>query len=319
LETHSSFETHKKTGIMDWRPEAIRVPSIFVIVAGHMLFFTGYLLNDARNPLVWCGGLAIGAFMACSGYVHGLKDEFNRSGTLNRSNYIKYFKSRFLRLYIGYYLAVIVVFIAKLMAGFSVEFSTTGELVYGVSNPIYITPASLLLDITCMWPLFTANLGGIWPEGWFVCAILILSLAYPIFRRIYSINKNYLYAIMVIIIIVRLVVIVFINANYAYYFPFAWTAEFCLGMIIGNKVCRSGGPTPPSTPYQRLIISAAARVWPIYLFHMAAIVFMPEFAPIKDFFLTILVVVILTEIFYRILGIINRKLGVKQKLGVKPM
>ncbi len=296
---------------MDWRPEVMRIPSIFVVVVGHMLFETGYLVNDARNPLVWLGGLAIGVFIACSGYVHGLKDEFNKPGSLNRTIYWKFFKTRFLRLYIGYYLALLVIFIAKLLSGYPVVFST-GPLT-NVTWPMTITPISLVLDLTCMWPLFTGLYGGIWPAGWFVSVMMILSLAYPFLRRLYSLNKNYLYLIAIVTLIARFYVIICVNANYAYFFPFAWTAEFSAGIMLGNRVGMKGGPNPPSASYQYMIIKMAARVWPLYLFHMAVIVFMTTYAPSLEFLIATLAVLILAEIFYRILEKINRKVGVKRK------
>ena len=306
---------------IDWRPQAIRIFSIFFVVVGHMFFTTGYLLNDAiAEPLIWLGGVAIGAFIMCSGYVHGLKDEFNKPGSLNRSTFVKFFKGRFFRLYIGYYLALIAVLIAKLLAGFSISFSATG-IVWGNANPIVISPLSLVLDLTCTWPLFTAATGGIWCEGWFICAIMVLSFAYPVFRRLYSMNRYYLYSIMIALFLVRLFFIFFINANYAYFFPFAWTAEFSFGIILGDRVRRSGGPKPPSASYQRIIITAAERVWPLYLFHMVVIVFMttpllyggqPR-APYWEFLIAVAAILVVTECFHRMLGVINKKLGVKKK------
>ncbi|MHA1129796.1 MAG: acyltransferase family protein [Candidatus Helarchaeota archaeon] len=298
---------------MDWRPQSIRLFAIFIVIIGHMLFTTHYLINDARFPLVWLGGVAIGFFMACSGYVHGLKDEFNKSGTLNYKSYVKFFKSRFLRLYIGYYLALIVVLIAKILAGYTVIFSFSKPLPFNHPNPMPITPASLALDLTCMWPFLTLNIGGIWPEGWFICAMIILSLTYPLLRRIYSINKNYLYTIIIGTFIFRMIILICINANYAYYFPYAWVAEFGIGIILGDKVRLKGGPKPPDTAYKRFFIKAAERVWPLYLFHMAAVVFMPSYAPLKDFLITALVVLVLMEIFYRILRVINNQLKGKQR------
>ncbi|NVM53113.1 MAG: acyltransferase family protein, partial [Candidatus Helarchaeota archaeon] len=227
----------------DWRPDVLRLFSIVIIVLGHMLFYTGYLLNDPRNPVVWLGGVAIGLFFACSGYVHSLKDEFNKPGSLNLSTYGKFLKKRFLRLYIGYYLALFVVLIAKLLSGITIEFSTTAPLQFGFQHHIIITPTSLILDLTCMWPLFTTKLGGIWPEGWFICSMLILSLCYPLLRRLHSIKKIYLYLVMIIALIVRFTLLtlgiytgILILATYAFYFPFAWTAEYSLGIIAGNRV-----------------------------------------------------------------------------------
>ncbi len=312
---NSSLKSPEREEAIDWRPQAIRVFAIFIVVVGHMLTYTGYIVNDARNPIVWLGGIAIGVFMACAGYVHGLKDEFNKPGSLNGKTYMGFVKKRFFRLYIGYYLAIGVVVVAKLWAGYTIAFSATAPLEFGLQRDIIITPASIALDLSCMWPLLTMNLGGLWPEGWFICAMMILSLSYPILRRIYSINKNYLYIIMIALFSFRLFVIIHpaLNANYAYYFPFAWTAEFSLGIIIGDRICKKGGPSPPSAKWQRIINKAAERVWPLYLFHMSAVVFMPDYAPLKDFLLTILVFLILTEIFHQILSRVNKFIGGKVK------
>ncbi len=309
-----SFEPSQKDRVMDWRPQGIRLFSIFIVVAGHMLFTTQYLVNDARHPLVWLGGIAIGFFMACSGYVHGLKDEFNKPGSVNLRSYMKFFKNRFLRLYIGYYIALIVILIAKIFAGFAPFFSITAPLPYGHHIPMAITPASLALDLTCMWPLLTLTNGGIWPEGWFICCILILSLTYPFFRRLYSINKYYLYAIIVGTLVVRMIVIIWINANYAFYFPYAWTSEFALGIIIGDRIRLGGGPKPPDKRYKRFLIKAAERVWPLYLYHMLVVVFMPKYASVGIFILTTVGVLIVMEIFYRLLNFINSQLPGKRTI-----
>ena len=119
---------------------------------------------------------------------------------------------------------------------------------------------------------------------------------------------------MIVAFTIRLIFIFALSfADYAYYFPYAWTAEFSLGIIVGDRIRRGGGLKPPSRKYQNIIISAGSRVWPVYLVHMAAIVFMPVGAPIKDFFLTVLVFLILTEIFYRVLNFLNDKLRLIKK------
>jgi hypothetical protein len=297
---------------MDWRPQAIRIFSIFIVVAGHMLFTTQYLVNDPRHPLVWLGGIAIGFFMACSGFVHGLKDEFNKPGVLNLKSYVKFFKNRFLRLYIGYYIALIVILIVKIFAGFAPYFSLTAPLPLLHPVPMPITPASLTLDLTCMWPLVTLANGGIWPEGWFICCILILSLTYPFFRRLYSINKKYLYGIIIGAFIMRIITIFWINATYAFYFPYAWTSEFALGIVLGDRVRLGGGPKPPDTRYKRFFIEAGKRVWPLYLYHMVVVVFMPVHASVGLFVLTSIGVLIVMEIFYRVLNFINGHLPGKR-------
>ncbi|MFX1293388.1 MAG: acyltransferase family protein [Promethearchaeota archaeon] len=320
---HSTPNTLKKEVPLDWKPQGIRLFSILVVVVGHTLFYTGYLINDAKYPLVWFGGVAIGCFMACSGYVHGLKDEFNKTGSLNISTYGKFFKKRLFRLYIGYYIALFVILVAKIVAGFSFYFTTSEPIDFGPNNPIQITPISLFLDLTCMWPLFTASTGGIWAESWFICAMMVLSLTYPLLRRLNSINKYYLYLVIIITLIFRFYIIFAINANLAYYFPLAWTAEFSLGIIIGDRVCKKGGPIPPTAPYQHRINAAAERVWPLYLFHMVPVVFMTPLivvgdiviprAPFWEFLLVIPAILITAEVFHRILTLINNKLGDKNK------
>jgi len=297
------FRSPKPENIMDWRPEIIRIVSILYIVLGHMFFYTQYIINDPLNPLVWIGGIGVATFVVSSAYVHSLKDEFNKPGSLNLSSYWRFIKKRFLRLYVGYYLALGVLLVAKLWIGYTIIYSPTG-LTIGGSNksvPIQISPESLILDLTCMWPLITGLEGGIFPEAWFICAIMILSLSYPFLRRLHSINPNYLYLIIIITTVFRLIVVFSSNSAYAYHFPFAWTAEFSCGIILGNRVCMGGGPAPPDSLAKRTIIRMATRTWPIYLFHMSVVVFMIYHAPAKDFFASLLLIIMVVEFFGQIL------------------
>lgn len=318
-ESQSGIQSISKSSqqnfFMDWRPEAIRTVSICYIILGHMLLTTAYIKNDPRNPLVLTAGIMIGFFIFCSAYVHGLKDEFNKSGSLNISTYWKFFKTRFLRLYIGYYLALVVVLIAKLCAGYTFVFASSGLTIGGSGKvtPIIISPESMALDLTCLWPLVTGLLGGIFPEAWFIGTILILSLAYPFLRRLNSINPKYLYLIIILTTVIRIIVAIKSDPNYAFHFPFAWTAEFSFGIMIGNRICMKGGPAPPNALYQRIIINMATRVWPLYLFHMTAVVFLPVGAPVIDFVLAYIVIIILAEFFRRVLRYINGLLGVKRR------
>jgi len=315
------FKSPKPENIMDWRPEVIRIVSIFYIVLGHMLFYTGWLINDPTNPLVWIGGVGVAFFVVSSAYVHSLKDEFNKPGSLNFTSYWRFLKNRFLRLYIGYYLALVVTLIAKLWIGYTVVFSPMGLTIGGSSRsvPIQISPESLVLDLTCMWPLITGLEGGIFPEAWFICAIMILSLSYPFLRRLHSINPNYLYLIIIITTVFRLIVVIFSNSAFAYHFPFAWTAEFSCGIILGNRVCMGGGPAPPNSLSKRIIIRMATRVWPIYLFHMAVVVFMFDHAPVRDFIASLVVIIMIVEFFGQILRNITSLIFAEKKKPPPPI
>ncbi len=294
----------------DWRPEVIRIFAIFVVVLFHLEFYTHNLVAEIGNPLVLLGGVAIGAFMITSGYVYGLKDEFNKPGLLNRSSYKEFLKKRVVKLYIGYYLALIVVLIAKLLSGHTIEFSTTSQLTYYYQNPIQMTPLSITLDITGLWSLITGNSGGIWPEGWFITAMLILAIVYPFLRRIYSINKRYLYSIIISTVIARISIISFFNPNWAYYFPFAWTTEFSLGIILGDYARKaSSSVTSKSDGFcKKIIVNMGSRVWPIYLVHISAIVFMPDALSILNVLVCIATILILAEIIYQILKNIYKRI-----------
>ena len=164
--TEREDKEKKKFAKMDWRIELARIIAIGIIIIFHILLFTEWV-GRAEFHKTWPFVIALGCFFYCSGNVQGLKDEFNKPGSLTIKKYFKYVKNRFLRLYIGYYLGLGGFLIAKLIAG----------------KPIIITPWTLFLDLTSLWPLLTGNAGGIWPEGWFVGALLLVSLIYPFLRR----------------------------------------------------------------------------------------------------------------------------------------
>jgi hypothetical protein len=280
-----------------------------VVIIFHIQFYTQTLENNYSNPLVLLGGLAIGAFMVCSGYVNGLKDEFSQPSSLTGKTYEIYVKKRFLRLYLGYFLAINIVFLAKFLAGYTITFSLSGDLVFLHTNPLQLTPASLALDYSTLWPLVTGYSGGIWPEGWFVYAIIMLSLIYPFLRRLYSLNKFYLFFLIGLTIVLRVIIGYTINPNYAYYFPFAWTAEFSIGILLGIHIRESHHLSSRPATYKRIIISLAARVWPLYLIHMAIIVFMQIYYSPLDIFLLVLLIFAVTEPFHRLLQLLTKRLG----------
>ena len=287
----------------------MRLLAITVVIIFHIEFYTQSLGNNYSNPLIWLGGLAIGAFMVCSGYMHGLKDEFSKPGSLSGKTYEIYLKKRLICLYVGYFLALTIVFLAKLLAGYTISFSLSGDLVFGHTNTLHLTPTSLVLDITSLWSLVTGNSGGIWPEGWFVSAIIMLSLIYPLLRRLYSLNKFYIYSIIGVTIVIRVIIGYTINPNYAYYFPFAWTAEFSLGILLGNYIRESHPLSSQPALYKKIISSLAARVWPLYLIHMAIIVFMQTYYSPLDIILLTLLIFAATEGFYRLLQLLSKRLG----------
>jgi len=106
----------------------------------------------------------------------------------------------------------------------------------------------------------------------------------------------------------RLIIIAFLDPNYAYYFPFAWTAEFSFGIMWGDYMRRTGGFSQIPARYKNIINGIAARVWSIYLVHIAVVVFIPDVFKVTDFIIAFVGIIILGETFYHILKAINRKL-----------
>jgi len=287
----------QKTKRMDWRIELIRIPAILAVVIVHMQLESGWI-NGSTMPQNFILYIAMAMFMYASGFVQGLKNEFSNPGDINKKSYFKYIKKRFLKLYIGYYLAFGTVFLSRLFA-------------YYIINkpfPLIYTPWSLFLDLTGTWGLFTTcGCGGIWPPGWFICAIFMISLIYPFLRRLSSINKIYIYVVMAIAIVMRIILAITLY-NPAYFFPFSWITEFSIGMLFGKWSDSTGGPPVVSKRYQKVIIKLGARVWPMYLSHIVPIVWISYLAGFWEFFIIFIIIFPLTELFHRILIIINKKI-----------
>ena len=167
----------------DYQIEATRIVAIVYPVIFHMLVETGAFLTEGDAFIaLQIGAIMMAIFMFDSGFVHGIKEEFESQGSLNKSTYFSYIKKRFLRIYIGFYLAYTAIFITKFISNY----------------PMTITPFTLFFDLTNTWGLFFGRAGEIWSEGWFLCAIFWVSFLYPFIRRLLSISAIYAYIIIII-------------------------------------------------------------------------------------------------------------------------
>ena len=279
---------------MDWRIEGAKFVSILIIVYYHMLINASWVTSGVYIE-TWPPAIAVGVFFYCSGYVHGLNDQFNSPGSLNPTTYNKYIKKRFFRLFLGYSLALFFVLIAKIIN----------------QKPIDYSPWALFLDFTSLRPLLTGTGGGIWLEGWFCCAIMIFSFVYPFIRMI---KRIYLIPISIIIITIRIFIIFSPFPDPAYFFPFSWLPEFIGGMVLGDKRRRlQGGPPKNKNGFQKIIVKMGIIVWPLYLSHMIAIAFLTEFASAWQLILVGIAFIPLTIIFYFLLELINKLLKKLEK------
>jgi len=289
----------KKLKNIDSNIEVIRIICIVIVVFSHSLLYSGLFTVLGSIYLFIPVGICMAIFLFCSGYVHGLKDEFETAESLTKTTYFTHVKNRFLRIYIGYYIALGSIFIAKLIVG------------YPMNN---LTPFALFLDLTNLSGLLTGSMGVIWQEGWFLCALFWLSVLYPLLRRLFSINNNYIFLIVAIIVPVRILIALTPYSVISYCHPLAWLPEFCLGIQIGRLVLGRGGVKPETTKKQKIINMLGARVYSVYLAHSTALVFLtvhifyistpPTF---WEYFLAIAGVIILAEAFYRLLNQIDKK------------
>jgi len=275
---------------IDYQIEATRIIAIISTVIYHMILESGWFLTEGE-ALIAIKPVAI--FMAIlmfdSGFVHGIKEEFESQSSLNKSTYFSYIKKRFLRLYIGFYLAYTAVFITKFISRY----------------PMTITPYTLFFDLTNTWGLFFGTSGEIWGIGWFLCAIFWLSVLYPFIRRLLSISLIYVYII--ITLSLCFVVFFFFTAfHVAYFHPFAWIPEFFGGVLLGRHTALKGTrPKLATTRFQKIIIKMGARTYAIYLAHMIPIVILSYRPPIWEYIIAAIGVLILSEAFYRLLKLFD--------------
>jgi peptidoglycan/LPS O-acetylase OafA/YrhL len=280
---------------LDWRLELARIPPIITVVIVHMLLDSKWIGTDTM-PHNFFLFVAMAVFFYVSGFVQGLKKEFTRRGDINKLSYFNYIKKRFIRLYSGYYIALGSVFVSRLIAYYTLNINYP-------NNPIDTFSAwSLFLDLSSLWPLLTTSgCGGIWPPGWFICSMFVLSLLYPFLRRIYSKSRKYIYLIISITTTLRILVALSPYANPAYFFPLSWLSEFSLGIIIGEWSSSTGDRPPLNKKYQTVIVKLANRVWPMYICHLIPIVWISMYAKFWECLLIFIIIFPLTEVYYRIL------------------
>ena len=284
-----TFIQHDSNTI-DYQIEATKIIAIISIIVYHTLLEAGWFLTQAEaltaiKPFT----ITIAVLMFDSGFVHGLKEEFESQGSLNKSTYFSYIKKRFLRLYIGYYLAYTAVFITKFIS----------------SQPMTITPYTLFFDLTNTWGIFLGRTGEIWEVGWFLCALFWLSVLYPFVRRLMSIRMTYVY-IIITISFCFIVFFFFAAFHVAYFHPFAWIPEFFGGVLLGRYTALRGTrPKLATTRFQKIIIKMGARTYPVYLAHMVPILLLSYRPPIWEYIIAVIGILILSEAFYRLLKLID--------------
>lgn len=286
-----------RENFIDWRIELARIPPMIIVVIVHMLLDSGYIKPNILSPFDWALFFSMATFFYISGHVQGLKNEYEASGSITKKGYLQHVKSRFLRLYPGYYIALISVYFARITA-----FLLVGKV-------FIMTPWGLLLDLTSLISILGVfgTEGAIWPIGWFIFALFCIHLLYPFIRRIITAKKIYFYVLIVSAIALRISFLFYLPIA-AYFFPLSWLVEFMVGIMIGRWSASTGGPTKPRKKYQKIIIKASSRIWPMYLAHMIPIVFITPgaSASLLELVIIFIAVIIMSEIYYWLLKKTNK-------------
>lgn len=288
-------QNNNKILLKKWKVELARILAIFTIIIGHMILYSGWL--PMGHLWGWPIPVALGVFVYCAGYVQGLQNELDMDVSLNFDKYKKFIIKRFVRLYIGYYIALFSVFIARVISG--------------TLPPL--DPFNLFLDLTSLWTVFKpGGIGSIWSEGWFIGAVFILSMIYPFLRRIKSKSTIFIYFIIGIISTIRVSFMFLLGpyygSIYAYFTPLGWIAEYSIGMLIGIYYSKHKTFQRNRKKYQRIIVMIGNRTWAMYLVHSISLVFISLYAPIWEFVILLLIIMVLAEIFFRVLRMVQSRI-----------
>jgi peptidoglycan/LPS O-acetylase OafA/YrhL len=286
-----------------WKVELARVLAIFTIIIGHMILYSSWI--PMGSLWGWPIPVALGVFVYCAGYVQGLRNELDMNISLNVNKYKTFLLKRFIRLYLGYYIALLSIFIAQVISGTLPNFD----------------PFNLFLDLTSLWTIFKpGGIGSIWSEGWFIGAVFILSMIYPFLRRIESKNRLFIYFIIVLITVIRLSLIFllgpYIGSIYAYFTPYGWIAEYSIGMLIGIYYYKHKTFQRNTRKFQKVIVMMGDRSWALYLVHSISLVFISILAPIWEFFILFLIIMVLAEIYFRFLRVLQQRIFKLLKLNM---
>jgi fucose 4-O-acetylase-like acetyltransferase len=76
---------NKKRNFIDWRIELARIPPMIIVVIVHMLLDAGYIEPNILSPFDWALFFSMAAFFYISGHVQGLKNEYETSGSINKT------------------------------------------------------------------------------------------------------------------------------------------------------------------------------------------------------------------------------------------
>lgn len=234
------FQNVRLSDLSTYRTQLMGIAALMIIIC-HANTYHVLLPNFLASLLRW-GNLGVDIFLFLSGI--GLYYSLNRRQLCTRSDYISFYKRRFTRILIPYWMVYLPACIFFMIMG------------------MYSFGDSLLCLSTIEYWLFHRG-------AWFVSMILVLYLAAPVLYKTISTDNKWVIAAG---IIVALTILCNIPVNdhssdsilYNMQWAFNRVPSFILGITIGSS-CKNGKQIPPSQillfSLSGIIMSVSIGVW----------------------------------------------------------
>ena len=232
----------------------MRIFFVLAIVYGHITF---YLLKNVNDILFMGGYLPFNLYplglnnLAVYGmfFVSGAVLEYTYKGLKSQKDYFKFLFKRFIRLYVIFWISLIVGI-----------FLFIEVLNYGLFN--------ILFEFTGFYIVLGNGSGNINIMGWFIAAIMSLYIFYPLLSKYVKKYKFIMVLLLLIISMVfRFILSTYIPIDKLYmWFPLCNIFEFGLGIyIVQNKLY------PTTISDNKIIITLADLSFYIFIFHIILI------------------------------------------------
>jgi len=234
--------------------DIMRIFFVLAIVYGHITF---YLLKNVNDILFMGGYLPFNLYplglnnLAVYGmfFVSGAVLEYTYKGLKSQKDYFKFLFKRFIRLYVIFWISLIVGI-----------FLFIEVLNYGLFN--------ILFEFTGFYIVLGNGSGNINIMGWFIAAIMSLYIFYPLLSKYVKKYKFIMVLLLLIISMVfRFILSTYIPIDKLYmWFPLCNIFEFGLGIyIVQNKLY------PTTISDNKIIITLADLSFYIFIFHIILI------------------------------------------------
>jgi peptidoglycan/LPS O-acetylase OafA/YrhL len=228
--------------------DVLRIPAIIGIV----MFHIGEMIGKDFS----FGAFGVIIFIFTSGCVLELGYGKKIWGAVSKFDYRSFIETRILRIYPAYWLAIVLALIISPYARAGLNLSNLLKTVSGF-YPIFATKGDAFIG------------GVIEPVGWFVCAIMLLYLLYPMLSKF--LKENGIQALIIILVVSAFSTMTLpagdILGGNASWFPLSTMAEFALGIYVVQA-----GLYLKTVNTSRIVRFASDLSFPVFLVHFPVLI-----------------------------------------------